>query len=234
MKKELQWTEWFDKAKSVKTTDDFNELVNYLFKGDICHTYDSSVHAVSALAIAGAWLGAHIEGITGFQAGHIKFDFMHEWDGIGKEVGLQVVDFDHYLCYPQYVKQCPIKKISLETWKRVQRVCADKLNSLDVTEVHGDWRHTNQACYSVRQYWADVCNGIIPDCLMVVDEPEYSRGVGYSRIDPICVSRPAHTLADKERGYNDAGTPWYDKDRVMKEREEYIKKLQEESVCCAG
>lgn len=233
----LPWAEWFNKAKTVKTTEEFTELVNHLFRGEICHTYDSAVHAVSALALAGATLGAHIEGITGFQAGYIKFDFMHEWDRIGNEVGCQVVDFDHYLCYPQYVEKCPIKIISLKTWKRVQQVCADKLNALDTTTFHSydgkQYAEEHHACYAVRQYWADVCNGIIPDCLLVTDDPKARSGIGYNRIDPICVNRPAHTLSDKERDWNDKSSPWFDKERVERRREEW-RKESENQLSCGG
>lgn len=232
---DLPWTEWFNKAHQVKTTDDFKALVDELFNNGYCHSYDSAVHAVSALALAGASLGAHIEGITGFQAGYVKFDFICEWDRIGKEVGIKVVDFDHYLCYPQYVEQCPIKRISLNTWKRVQQVCADKLNAIDtVTYYNGrDYVTKNTACYAVRQYWADVCNGIIPECLHVVEDTDASSGIGYNRIDPIPVTRPAHTIADKERDYSDESSPWYDKERTKREFEECKKKAMNE-CCCGG
>lgn len=233
--KELPWTEWFKKAKSVKTTEEFAALQSELFNEGFQHTYDSAVHAVSALAIAGASLGAHIEGITGFQAGYVKFDFIREWDRIGKEVGLHVVDFDHYLCYPQYVEECPIKRIGIETWRRVQQVCADKLNALDTTSYkicNGyKYKETHHACYAVRQYWADVCNGIIPDCLLVVEDTDAQNGIVILKNRPIPVTRPAHTMADKERDYNDPSSPWFDKERVKQEREEWLKKVESEASC---
>lgn len=234
--KQLPWTDWFERAKAVKTTEDFADLVKFLFNGDIMHTYDSSVHAVSALALAGASLGAYIEGITGFQSGFVKFDFMREWDGIGKKIGVKVVDFDHYLIYPQYVEKCPVKAISLSVWKAAQKACAEKLNALDTTTFHkgNGYVTENTACYAVRQYWADVCNGIIPDCLHVVEDTDALHGIGFSRIDPIVVSRPAHTIADKERDYNDESSPWYDEERTMREREEWRKKYESEMISCVG
>lgn len=214
MKKKLPWDEWFKKAKQVRTIEQFNELYEYLFNGDIQHTYDSAVHATSALAIAGAWLGAAMEGITIFQAAHVKFDFLQEWDNIGREAGIHVIDYDR-LCYPKYVKDFPLKEINLEVWLAVQRACKEKLETTHLDETGFI------PCYATRQYWGDVCNGIIPSSLVVIKENDEgnSREV-VTKVLPIVVERPAHTVDDMMRDYDDHTAPWYDEERT---REEHVK-----------
>lgn len=218
--KKLPWDEWFEKAKQVRTIEQFNELYEYLFNGDIQHTYDSAVHATSALAIAGGWLGSATEGITGFMAAHVKFDFLRQWDNIGKSVGLKVINYDDLLC-PQYVEKFPLKVIKKNVWLALQRACKEKL------EVDG-----RCACYKVRQYWGDICNGIIPSSLVVVDD--YTDKV-VIKVAPICVERPAHTIADMERDYNDEDSPWYDKVRHDEERRKFKEERESKhNSCCEG
>lgn len=229
MKKKFIWDEWFEKAKQVRTIDQFNELYEYLFNGDIQHTYDSAVHATSALAIAGGWLGSAKEGITGFMAAHVKFDFLHQWDNIGKRVGLQVIDYDK-LCYPQYVENFPVKEIELDMWLAVQRACKEHLEDT-CYDTNG-----YIACYAVRQYWSDVCNGIIPPNLVVIKEndEDNSREVVTS-VSPIAVERPAHTIADMKRDYNDEDSPWYDKVRHDEERRKFKEeRASKHNSCCRG
>ena len=228
MKKKFIWDEWFEKAKQVQTIEQFKELYDYLFNGDIQHTYDSAVHATSALAIAGAWLGAAKEDITGFMAAHVKFDFLQEWDNVGREVGLQVINYDK-LCYPQYVENFPVKEIELDMWLAVQRACKEHLEDIcyDTTGY--------TPCYDVRQYWGDVCNGIIPSNLVVVKEnyEDGSREVVTS-VSPIVVERPVHTVADMERDYNDKTSPWYDKARHEEERRKLEKEMMKQNYCSCG
>ena len=223
MKEKFIWDEWFEKAKQVQTIEQFKELYDYLFNGTICHTYDSAAHATSALAVAGGSLGAFAEGITGFQASFVKFDFIRQWDNIGKNVGLKVINYDDLL-YPHYVKNFPLKVIKKDMWLSLQRACKEKLEELDV-----DNRRT---CYKVRQYWGDICSGIIPSSLVVFDD--YTDEV-VTKVAPICVERPTHTVADMERDYNDDSSPWYDKARheaeYLKWKEEMKSKY---NTCCGG
>ena len=220
MKKKFPWDEWFEKADHVHTIEQFKELYDYLFNGNICHTYDSAVHATSALAIAGGNLGASTEGITGVQASAVKFDFLRQWDYIGVNVGLQVINYDDLL-YPQYVEKFPLKVIKKDMWLALQRACKERL------EVDG-----KNACYKVRQYWGDICNGIIPSSLVVVDD--YTDKV-VIKVAPICVERPTHTIADMERDYNDDTSPWYDKARSEAEYLKWKKEMESKyDTCCGG
>lgn len=220
MKKKFIWDEWFEKAKQVQTIEQFKELYDYLFNGNICHTYDSAAHAVSALAVAGGSLGAFTEGITGFQASVVKFDFIRQWDNIGKSVGLKVINYDDLL-YPQYVEKFPLKVIKKNVWLALQRACKEKL------EVDG-----RCACYKVRQYWGDICNGIIPSSLVVVDD--YTDKV-VIKVAPICVERPTHTIADMERDYNDDTSPWCDETRSKAEYLKWKEKMESKyDSCCGG
>lgn len=225
MKKKLPWDEWFEKASQVRTIEQFKELYDYLFNGNICHTYDSAAHATSALAIAGGHLGSSTEGITGFQASYVKFDFLRQWDNIGKCVGLQVIDYDD-LCFPQYVKKFPLKRIKKDMWLAVQRACKEKLESLDV--------NGNRACYKVRQYWGDVCSGIIPSSVVVVEETtDYAYEI-VTKVAPVVVERPTHTITDMENDYRDNTSPWYDKARDEEEYRKWKEEMDSKYNSCGG
>ena len=56
-----------------------------------------------------------------------------------------------------------------------------------------------------------------------------------TKVAPICVERPTHTVADMERDYNDDSSPWYDKARheaeYLKWKEEMKSKY---NTCCGG
>lgn len=220
MKKKFIWDEWFEKAKQVQTIEQFEELYDYLFNGTICHTYDSAAHATSALAVAGGHLGAFTEGITGFQASFVKFDFIRQWDNIGKSVGLKVINYDDLL-YPQYVNKFPLKVIKKDIWLALQRACKERLET--------DGRC---ACYKVRQYWGDICSGVIPSSLVVIDD--YKDEV-VTKVAPICVERPVHTIADMERDYNDDTSPWYDEARFKAEYLKWKEEMESKyNTCCGG
>lgn len=106
-------------------------------------------------------------------------------------------------------------------WLALQRACKERL------EVDG-----KNACYKVRQYWGDICNGIIPSSLVVVDD--YTDKV-VIEVAPICVERPTHTIADMERDYNDDTSPWYDKARSEAEYLKWKEKMESKyNTCCGG
>lgn len=204
--------EWFAEAKTIKSVEELVAFVKRLYC-DTEHDYDSVVHAISAVALGGAHLGSRIHGITGFQASFVKFDWLREWDGYGKNTGcIMVMDFDN-LCYPQYVKNYKGMVISLDVWKSVQKACVRKLNELDVKSMN-PYISTNTACWSVREYWGDVAKGIIPPILRVVDEDEKTL---IKSVAPMCVTRPTHTPADIETAYKDHTSPMYDEERFKKE-----------------
>lgn len=142
--------EWFAKASNeIRTPEDLANFAKELFE-NYSHDYGTVCHAVSALALAGAWLGAHMEGITGFQAGFVMWDFIRYWNYENNQCGLRLLNFDDML-FPQYAYKFE-KRISADTWKRVQEVAKEKLEQNKEEMVHPEvWKH-----------WQSIAAGTLP------------------------------------------------------------------------
>ena len=140
--------EWFKQAREVKTVDELAAFVDHMLNG-YYHDYGTVCHAVAACALAGAWLGAHSEGITHFQASFVMWDFIRRWLKPYNVCGLRLTDFDDML-FPQYRYRFE-KTISKETWenlqKEAQRLLADK-----------DRRPSSD----VENHWKSIVEGIVP------------------------------------------------------------------------
>ena len=141
--------EWFEKASKIETIDQLVAFAKELFD-NYQHDYGTCVHAVSALAIAGAWYGAHKEGITGFQAGFVMWDFIRHWNHEGNQCGFRLLDFDDLL-FPQYADHFE-KRISADMWKRVQEVAKEKLAQNKDGMVHP----------AVWEHWQSIAAGTLP------------------------------------------------------------------------
>jgi hypothetical protein len=78
--------EWYKTAKQIKTP----ELSG--FADTVCnqyaHDYGTVVHAVAAAAIAGANAVATEQGITGFQASAVMWEFIRRWMHIDEPISL--------------------------------------------------------------------------------------------------------------------------------------------------
>lgn len=138
--------EWFKKAHEVKSIDDIVSLAKELFE-ETQHDYGTVCHAVAALALAGAWYGCQKEGITGFQAGFVMWDFIREWEFSSNKTGLRLTDFDDML-YPQNESKFE-KTISKSTWKALQEEAAKMLKE-------------NFAVPAVKTHWQSIVDGKVP------------------------------------------------------------------------
>ena len=141
--------EWFAKAANeIHTPEDLTNFAKELFE-NYQHDYGTVCHAVSALALAGAWLGTKIEGITSFQAGFVMWDFIKEWKFSNNECGLRIINYDDML-YPQYEGKFTSKTINPWQWNKLQELAKKKLEEeLGVVE-------------SVRAHWQSIVDGKVP------------------------------------------------------------------------
>lgn len=147
--------EWFEQAADVKTVEELSAFVNHMLN-DYNHDYGTICHAIGACAVAAAWLGAHVEGITGFQASFVMWDFIRYWQKRNNKCGLKLVDYDDLL-YPQYAYKFE-KTISKDVWENVQKEAKKNLDTEDF------------ACGEVRRHWARIVDGVVPFGYSVSEE----------------------------------------------------------------
>ena len=140
--------DWFDRASKVSTTEELTQFVDEMMNS-YEHDYGTACHAVAACALAGAWLGSQMEGITGMQASFVMWDFIRYWIKSSNECGLRLVDYDDFL-YPQY-KYKYDKTISKETWRSIQDEAKRLLEEDD-----------NFVCAEVKNHWLNIVSGIVP------------------------------------------------------------------------
>lgn len=143
------WEGWKKQARSIKTIDEFNNFYNHLIN-DYYHDYGTVCRAIGQLAVAAAQLGATIEGITGFQASFVIWEFIRSWTYIDNKTGLKILDYDNML-YPQYKYKFD-KTIDEETWKHLQKEAAEKLEEHKDKNVHSD----------VIKHWQSIVDGMVP------------------------------------------------------------------------
>lgn len=139
--------EWFDKAKNIETPEQLAEFAKELLV-DIQHDYGTVCHAVGAVALAGAWLGAHIQGITGFQAGFVMWDFVRQWNFSDNKCGLRIIDYDNML-YPQYEDKFN-KTITKEKFEAIQKQASILLKT------------SKSAHPDVIKHWKNIVDGNLP------------------------------------------------------------------------
>lgn len=147
--------EWFEQAKKIKTVEELSKFVDRMLNG-YNHDYRTACHAIAACALAAAWLGADAEGITGFQAGFVMWDFIRNWVKEGNECGLRLIDYDDFL-YPQYSGKFE-KTIDRETWYRIQAAAKKNLEE------------RSYVCDSVVRHWRSIVEGIVPFGYKIVDK----------------------------------------------------------------
>lgn len=140
--------EWFTQARNIKDTKELTAFIDHLFN-DYAHDYGTVVHAITASVLATAWMGASIEGITGFQASCITWIFIKNWSYPNNKTGLGIINFDNML-YPQYEKQFS-KKISSSIWEALQKEAKNRL------ETSSDYSHPD-----VVTHWQSIVDGVVP------------------------------------------------------------------------
>lgn len=120
--------EWFREAKQVKNEEELAKFIHHLLN-DYQHDYGTVVRAISAMALAAAWMGAAKEGITGFQASFVLWDFIKNWSYPNNKTGLRIIDYDKML-YPQYEKNFAGKIITKATWELLQKEAKNRLENI--------------------------------------------------------------------------------------------------------
>jgi hypothetical protein len=149
--------EWFKEAKNIQSIEQLTAFAKVLFE-DTQHDYGTVCHAIAALAIGAAWYGAHSQGITGFQAGFIMWDFIEQWEYSDNQCGLRIIDYDKML-YPQYEDKFE-KVITSEQFKKMQEVAAEKLKGKDFA--HPD----------VVKHWESIVSGTVPFSYKLVNRTD--------------------------------------------------------------
>lgn len=137
---------WQRAARECKSINDFNALAKEIEEYE--HDYGTCVVGVGALAIAGAWLGANGQGITGFQAGCVLWEFICAWQFEDNKIGLRLVNMDDLL-FPQDADKFR-NTISADQAQRLKEEAAKRLiESPDAAE-------------SVRDHWLSLADGVLP------------------------------------------------------------------------
>lgn len=140
--------DWFKEAENVKSIKELSKFVDKLLNS-YEHDYGTAVHAIAACSVACSWLGAHVEGITGFQASCVMWDYIINWIKTDNKCGLRLVDYDDFL-YPQYEYKYD-KVISEHTWTAIQEEARKLLDEND-----------RYVCREVKQHWESIVNGVVP------------------------------------------------------------------------
>lgn len=147
--------EWFKEAGKM-TVDKLPEFMDRMLNGYI-HDYGTAVHAIAACALAAAWAASEQEGITGFQAGFVMWDFIRGWNHTGNVTGMKLLDYDDML-YPQFAHKYD-RTISKSTWENIQKEARNKLAE-----------HQGATHPDVLAHWQSIVNGVVPFGYRVVDD----------------------------------------------------------------
>lgn len=150
--------EWFTKARNIESTEELKAFIDHLFN-DYVHDYGTVVHAISASVLATAWMGSSTQGITGFQAGFIMWDFIKKWSFSTNKTGLKLIDYDKML-YPQYEKKFD-KKISSSTWNMLKSEAKKRLEDSPF-----------ELATRVRAHLQSIVDGVVPFGYEVEQEDE--------------------------------------------------------------
>lgn len=139
--------DWFDRATNIETPEQLAEFAKELLI-DTQHDYGTVCHAVGAIALAGANLGAKIQGITGFQASFVMWDFIRQWNYSDNKCGLRIIDYDNML-YPQYEDNFN-KIIAKERFELIQKQARTLLET------------SKNAHPSIINHWKSIVDGKVP------------------------------------------------------------------------
>ena len=147
-------SEWFKKAHNIKSVEELVKFIDHLLN-DYEHDYGTVVRAISAMTFATACMGATIEGITGFQAGFVMWDFIKLWEYPDNKTGMRLVNYDNML-YPQYDEYFS-KVISKATWEELQAEAKKNLEE-------------GAGADKVQEHWQSIIDGVVPFGFEVKDD----------------------------------------------------------------
>lgn len=135
------------KRTEIKSFEELCDFLKYIKEN--CNTdYGVAPRAIAQAALGVAWYLSGEFGITGFQAGCVMWDFIRGWEYTHNKTGLKIIDFDNML-YPQECEYFE-KKISANTWKRLQEEALTNLNNKEY------------ARDALREHWTSIVDGKIP------------------------------------------------------------------------
>ena len=137
--------DWYKQAKE-QTRETLTDFIDHL-SNDYEHDYGTICHALTAGAIATAWVinRGPQGGITGFQAGAVMWEFIRNWNHV--EGPLRLVDYKNML-YPQYEDDFQ-KTMSKDAWEYLQKKAKEGLADTGGTP-------------NVRMHWQSIVDGIVP------------------------------------------------------------------------
>lgn len=140
--------EWFKEAGEC-TVETLPKFVDHIMN-DYIHDYGTACHAVAACAIAAAWAACKQEGLTGFQAGFVMWDFVREWSYSSNDCGLSIINWDNLL-YPQYEYRFRGMEIPESVWHKVVEKAQKRLEECD-----------GCAADVVIDHWKSIADGYLP------------------------------------------------------------------------
>ena len=138
--------EWFKEAAN----QDLETLPLFLKKlaQDYSHDYGTSVHAVSAAAVAAAWAMNRVMGLTGYQAQFVMWGFIKAWNCSDNKLGLKLLNYDDVL-YPQYLHKFE-NTLTASQWEKMQARAAELIAK--VPDAHP----------AVKKHWESIRDGKMP------------------------------------------------------------------------
>ena len=146
--------EWFKEAAEMKL-EGLHAFIDKMMNGYV-HDYGTACHAVAACAVAACWAACDKEGLTGFQAGFVMWDFIKNWTKQYNKTGMKLVGYDDML-YPQYEEKYE-KTISQRTWNKLQEEAKNRLEK------------EKCACGEVMRHWQSIVDGHVPFGYTVKDD----------------------------------------------------------------
>lgn len=152
---ELEYKEMiYKKASEVENKDDLNKLLDEITSHG--HDYGSIVYGCMAAMKAAFKVvnNGSQGGITGFQAGCLGWECVHEFMMI--KAPCKILDYGNML-YPQYKDKFE-KTITQETWNGLQKKAEEKLKEIE---------HVSS---KVVTHWQSVKNGKVPFGYSVIAE----------------------------------------------------------------
>jgi len=147
------WKEWFKEARK-QTLETLPEFIRHVME-DYRFDYGTAVHAIAACSVGAAWAGAEAEGITGFQAGCVMWDFVRYWNHSTNKCGMKLIDYDKML-YPQYEEKYE-KVLSKDTWETIQNRAKELL-----AELEGNSGNNAPVHPDVIAHWKSIVDGKVP------------------------------------------------------------------------
>jgi len=114
------YEQWYKEAHDVKDILGLTAFAEKMLNS-YEHDYGTACHAVAALAVAAANVGAYAQGLTGFQAQMVTWKFVRQFGAsTGAHDGpMRLVMYRHML-YPQYEDEFVGRTISQDTWEWLQ------------------------------------------------------------------------------------------------------------------